>query len=90
MKNKQSRLNGLTEPEQKKLVDQIVDVVTGPMRSRTEEVLVESPDDYGGDDLHEIRWQICAAVADDLKHGLGDEIERLLKHALDEHAAKNE
>lgn len=77
-------LTRLTEAERENLTNSLVEAVASYFRGRVEEVLTD-PDNYGGDDLNEIRSQICGAVADDLNSDgcLGGEIEMLLEQATE-------
>jgi hypothetical protein len=71
----------LTAEQRTILIEKFVDMVAAALRNRAEEVL-ESPQDYGGNDPFELRWQICGAIADDLNHYFGDHFEEMLKDAL--------
>lgn len=63
------------------LIEEFVEMIAAALRSRAEEVL-ESPQDFGGNDPFELRWQICGAIADDLHHYFGDHFEGMLEEAL--------
>lgn len=71
----------LTTEQRTVLIQELVNLVAMALRNRAEEVL-ESPQDYGGNDPFELRWQICGAVADDLSHYFGDYFEEMLREAL--------
>jgi len=66
-------------PEQRTvLIEEFVEIIAAALRSRAKEVL-ESPQDFGGNNPSELRWQICGAIADDLHYHLGDDFEEMLE-----------
>ena len=77
----------LTTEQRTVLIQELVDMVAKALRNRAEEVL-ESPQDYGGNDPFELRWQICGAVADDLSNYFGDYFEEMLRDALESQGTK--
>jgi len=64
------------------LIEEFVEMIAAALRSRAKEVL-ESPQDFGGNDPSELRWQICGAIADDLLYHLGDDFEEMLEQAFE-------
>lgn len=86
MKHKSNQNTGpsiecLTAEERQTIIDELVDIVAARLRNRAEEVW-ESPADYGGDDLHEVCWQVCGPVVDDLGDCLVNYLEESLEVAL--------
>ena len=79
----------LTPEQRTVLIEEFVEMVAAALRSRAEEVL-ESPQDYGGNDPSELRWQICYTIADDLHHYLGDHFEEMLEEALKNRGKKTD
>jgi hypothetical protein len=77
----------LTVKQRTVLIQELVDTVGAILRNRADEVL-KSPEDYGGNNPTELRWQIFAAVIADLEHDLGDQFEENLRVAQKNHARK--
>ncbi len=71
----------LPEEARERLIDEMVKWVGDWFRRRAEEVL-EEPYSYG-QDLGEIRMQICGAVAEDLELDYGEAIEELICEAYE-------
>jgi hypothetical protein len=78
----QAMIPALPEEARERLIDDMVGWVGEWFRSRAE-VVLEEPWSYG-DDLEEVRQQICGSVARDLEFLCGQEMEALIREAYAE------